>query len=359
MTAEATRHLIAHGVRMMGVDAITFDPPVWAMFEQKHFWEAHLVMMDEDYWHLENLTNLDALPSHGFKLSVFPDQWMGTTAAPVRAVAISMTEPVVWFGDGACRDLRVAGGKGASLAAMAAAGLNVPPGFVIRADVMASLVDAEELRACARSLDWEGAQALVGSCDPPREPIGRATSAWVARSRFARRPVRRIPRRRASRGSRRLPRGRRGRRRLRPRGRVLGIVLQRARPVLPLAEGLARGSRDGGRRADDDRRREIRRSLHRRSGRRRRDRLLVEAVFGLGEQVVSGEVTPDHYIVDRRGEVKTERLVHGGVLTPDELRTLVAAGTALEERFGKAQDIEWAIVGETLFLLQSRPVTTL
>ena len=62
MTAEATRHLIANGVRMMGIDAITFDPPVWAMFEQKHFWEAHLVMMDEDYWHLENLTNLRRAP---------------------------------------------------------------------------------------------------------------------------------------------------------------------------------------------------------------------------------------------------------------------------------------------------------
>ena len=61
---------------------------------------------------------------------------------------------------------------------------------------------------------------------------------------------------------------------------------------------------------------------------RRRDRMLVEAVYGLGEQVVSGEVTPDHYIADRTGEVKTERLVHGGVLTRDELRTLVEAGTS-------------------------------
>jgi kynurenine formamidase len=88
MTAEATRHLISKGVRMMGCDAITFDPPVWAMFEQKHFWEAHLVMNEEDYWHLENLTNLDQLPAHGFKLAVFPVKWIGTTAAPVRAVAI-------------------------------------------------------------------------------------------------------------------------------------------------------------------------------------------------------------------------------------------------------------------------------
>jgi kynurenine formamidase len=41
MTAEATRYLISRGVRLMGIDAVTFDPPVWAMFEGKHFWEAH------------------------------------------------------------------------------------------------------------------------------------------------------------------------------------------------------------------------------------------------------------------------------------------------------------------------------
>jgi kynurenine formamidase len=57
------------------------------MLEGKHFWEAHMVMCD-DYWHLENLMNLDQLPPHGFKLSVFPIRWMGTAAAPVRAVAI-------------------------------------------------------------------------------------------------------------------------------------------------------------------------------------------------------------------------------------------------------------------------------
>src|SRR5437016_814135 len=86
--AESRRHLSSKGVRLLGSDALTFDPPVWAMFEQKHFWEAHLVMNETDYWHLENLTNLDQLPAHGFKLSVFPVKWIGTTAAPVRAVAI-------------------------------------------------------------------------------------------------------------------------------------------------------------------------------------------------------------------------------------------------------------------------------
>jgi kynurenine formamidase len=89
MTAEATRWLISQGVRMMGIDAITFDPPVWAMFERREFWEAHRVMWDEEYWHLENLVNLDEIGrSHGFTLVVAPVKWTGTTAAPVRALAI-------------------------------------------------------------------------------------------------------------------------------------------------------------------------------------------------------------------------------------------------------------------------------
>jgi len=89
MSAEATRWLIERGVRMMGCDAITFDPPVWAMFEREMFWEAHRVMWDEEYWHLENLMNLDQIGRpYGFELSVLPVNWVGTTAAPVRAVAI-------------------------------------------------------------------------------------------------------------------------------------------------------------------------------------------------------------------------------------------------------------------------------
>ena len=82
-------HLIAQGVRMMGCDAITFDPPVWAMFEQKHFWEAHRVMRDEDVLApREPDEPRPDRPPHGFTLSVFPVKWIGTTAAPVRAVAI-------------------------------------------------------------------------------------------------------------------------------------------------------------------------------------------------------------------------------------------------------------------------------
>ncbi len=89
MTAEATDWLIDQGIKVMGIDAITFDPPVWAMFERKQFWEAHRVMMRREYYHLENMTNLDQIGRpYGFTLSVFPVKWVNTTAAPVRAVAI-------------------------------------------------------------------------------------------------------------------------------------------------------------------------------------------------------------------------------------------------------------------------------
>ena len=61
MSGDATRWLISQGVRLMGCDAITYDPPVWAMFEKQLFWEAHRVMWDEEYWHLENLMNLEQI----------------------------------------------------------------------------------------------------------------------------------------------------------------------------------------------------------------------------------------------------------------------------------------------------------
>ena len=88
MTAAATHWLLDQGIKLMGIDAVTFDPPVWAMFERKEFWEAHRVMIEREYYHLENMTNLEQLPPYGFKLSLFPIKWVNTTAAPVRAVAI-------------------------------------------------------------------------------------------------------------------------------------------------------------------------------------------------------------------------------------------------------------------------------
>ena len=91
----------------------------------------------------------------------------------------------------------------------------------------------------------------------------------------------------------------------------------------------------------------------------RKDRMVVEAAFGLGENVVNGEVTPDNYVLDRKGLIKRSKIVAEPVLTESEAQQLAALGLHLEELHGVPQDIEWAYddVG-VLYLLQSRPITT-
>jgi len=90
MTKESVHHILDRGVMVMGIDAIGFDPPVGKMFERKKFWEAHRVMLEREYYHLENLCNLHEIPApgHSFIVSVLPVKWRGASAAPVRAVAI-------------------------------------------------------------------------------------------------------------------------------------------------------------------------------------------------------------------------------------------------------------------------------
>ena len=74
---------------------------------------------------------------------------------------------ILWFSDEACKDVRLAGGKGASLANMTAQNLPVPPGFVVPTYVLEHSVDAGQLRALALAQEVEGAQALVRHTEPP------------------------------------------------------------------------------------------------------------------------------------------------------------------------------------------------
>lgn len=97
--------------------------------------------------------------------------------------------------------------------------------------------------------------------------------------------------------------------------------------------------------------------------RNRRECLIIEAAPGLGEGVVSGEVTPDHYVVSRDGWeivdefIPSDRLER--VLDEGELRQLRDLGLKLEAFFGSPQDVEWCVRGGLVRVLQSRPITTL
>jgi pyruvate,water dikinase len=112
--------------------------------------------------------------------------------------------------------------------------------------------------------------------------------------------------------------------------------------------------------------------------------MLVEAVWGLGEGIVSGKITPDHYKIDRETfEIlfkfiakKTEMYsmdshpgvclmevppakVETPVLNEDELHRLVDLGNQVEKHYRYPQDIEWCIDRNRIYLLQSRPITNL
>src|SRR5258708_19503435 len=78
---------------------------------------------------------------------------------------------ILWITEEACRDVRLAGGKGASLANMTAEGLPVPPGFVIPAFVLEQSVDADRLRELVQAQDYKEAQELVHRAIPPHRPI--------------------------------------------------------------------------------------------------------------------------------------------------------------------------------------------
>jgi rifampicin phosphotransferase len=95
----------------------------------------------------------------------------------------------------------------------------------------------------------------------------------------------------------------------------------------------------------------------------RADQVLVDAVLGLGESIVSGEVTPDSYLVDKVGRTVLERspgslTAEGAALSDGELQDLVTLSLAIEERYGAPVDIEAAHAGGRWYILQARPITT-
>lgn len=116
--------------------------------------------------------------------------------------------------------------------------------------------------------------------------------------------------------------------------------------------------------------------------------IIIEACYGLGESLVSGKVTPDSYIIlkdnldvlDRKVAAKTtevavcqddggityirerkidESRAKGEVINPDKARRLARMALEIENVFAAPQDIEWAYIGDDVYVLQARAVTTI
>jgi len=114
-----------------------------------------------------------------------------------------------------------------------------------------------------------------------------------------------------------------------------------------------------------------------------RNEMVIEASWGLGEAIVSGRVNPDTIVVDKAtGEIRhmqvgekaimTVPVAEGtvevevdsqkracAVLSSEQIGEIVRTGCHIESLFGGPQDIEWAIAGKKLYILQARAITSL
>lgn len=92
-----------------------------------------------------------------------------------------------------------------------------------------------------------------------------------------------------------------------------------------------------------------------------RDEFYIEAVPGLGEALVKGEKNADRYIVNKNGlYITVKDTVEGAPLLTDfQIKNLAVNGSKLEYLYQDYQDVEWAIYKGEIFILQTRPVTTL
>lgn len=95
LTAASTEWLIEQGVKLIGTDAVGFDRDFGSIAadfartgDRSLLWEAHRVGIKYEYYQIEKLTNLAALPSRGFVVASFPVKIRGASAGWCRTVAI-------------------------------------------------------------------------------------------------------------------------------------------------------------------------------------------------------------------------------------------------------------------------------
>ncbi|WP_226012330.1 phosphoenolpyruvate synthase [Halomicrobium salinisoli] len=316
--------------------------------------------------------------------------------------------PVRWLEDITADDLASVGGKAASLGELAGAGLPVPPAFVVTADTYRTFVEStgiDEELFDAVDVDPEDSQALAEAAERARELItgtdlpesvreeilaahgdldheavavrSSATAEDLPDASFAGQQETFLNVERAD---------------LLDRVRECWASLftqraiyyrseqgfdHRTVDVAVVVQAMVDADASG-----------VMFTSHPSTG---APQAVIEAAWGLGEGVVSGSVSPDNYVVDREsgsvsevtvadkktmfvrdGAETVERAVPDDrreqrVLSEDLLDRLIAVGERVEEHYGEPQDVEWAITGDpasedgdpTVYLLQSRPITTI
>jgi pyruvate,water dikinase len=315
---------------------------------------------------------------------------------------------VRWFEELSARDTEIAGGKGANLGELTSAGLPVPPGFVVTAEAFLQFLRAANLAGPVRErlaqLDVDDTEALRQTAEelqrlvetaPIPEELQQAVSAAYRELARRSRQADVFVAVRSSATAEDMPGTSfagmnetflnvRGEEALLEALRRCWMSLYGARVIFyrrkqgipeekmaiavvvqAMVDSDAAGVMFTVNPANGD-----------------RSTLVIEGAFGLGDTVVSGAVTPDHWEVNKDTlEITRERLAEKRVrayrdeqgrtrraelsgeeatrpcLAEEQVRRLAELGRRIERHYGTAQDVEWAIADGEVYIVQSRPVT--
>ena len=316
---------------------------------------------------------------------------------------------VVWFSELSKKDIALAGGKGANLGEMTRAGIPVPPGFVVTADAYFTFIKEanieKDLQQLIGTLDVEDTEKLKQVSHKIKEKIRKAPfpEAIASEVKQAYREMGEgLVAVRSSATAEDLPEASfAGQQRtfldVQGENDVLAAVqgcwaslfesraifyrqqqgfdhlsVGLAVPVQQMIQSEVSGVMFTVEPLTND-----------------RSKIIIEAVYGLGEAIVSGEVTPDQYVIDKASldiinkqiakqewQIVRNQQSHGikdlitrvtippweqskQKLSDEEIVALAKLGRRLEGLYQFPQDIEWARSNNQLFIVQTRPVTTL
>ncbi len=318
-----------------------------------------------------------------------------------------MAGVITWFADLSRADLAAAGGKGANLGELVRAGLPVPPGFVITAPGYLQAMDEGGVRDELRALFAEAAKnadapaALATNAERLRSLVRKAgvpTSLRDAVLDAYHRLGPDVPVAVRSSATGEDTAGTSFAGMHETFANVIGdaAVLERLVDCWASLYGERVISYRATRRVTDEpaiavivqqlvnsERAGVMFTVDPSTG--SRSTLIIEAAFGLGEVVVGGQVEPDTYMLSEAGPRllqsrigrKDHKMVSGAggtvlrvdladevalsrVLTDDEAIALAQLGLKVRAHYaGEPQDIEWAIEGDKMYILQARPITSL
>ncbi len=310
---------------------------------------------------------------------------------------------VRWLADVRADDLSAVGGKAASLGEMTAAGLPVPPAFVVTADTYRRYLQAADLEAALSDVldvDADDASDLADASETAQELLLQTPLPDDVRQEILEaydRIGENVPVAvRSSATAEDLPDASFAGQQETFLNVTQDRLLERVRQCwasLFTQRAIYYRQQQGFEHADvdiavvvqemvDAEKSGVMFTSHPSTG---AEVVTIEAAWGLGEAVVSGAVTPDNYVIDRttgdisdmsiaekkvmhvrdeetgetveRAVPETQRTER--VLGDAELADLSDLGVEIEEYYGEPQDVEWAIADGSIHLLQSRPITTI